>query len=944
MFGWVAHRDSQWPRFPRLVRRALDVWQREGLRALALRIAQRLRGWRLDHDLLGSLDTELPERLVVGEGNVLFLGGWCFHPRSRVARLQIVVNGVAHRVVATKMVRPDVFAAHFPERDPRGHSYASGFSTMVSFSRDECSMRVDLYLQATLRNGATCSRKLGSIRLEPESGGDDLRSQDSAGRGPRIAICMTTYNPPVELFARQTQSIRNQTLQDWVCLISDDCSDPDVFEEIRRIAGEDSRFRVFRGSTRVGFYHNFERCLSLVPAGVEFVTLSDHDDRWHHDKLETLLASFDEDTTLVYSDMNIIDELGNVLANTYWTTRPNRYDDLASLLIANTITGAASMFRATLLKHLLPFPQKLGEPFHDHWLACLALSMGRVSYVDRPLYDYVQHSSNVLGHYAPARVRAWAKVRGLFRSLSPRDARRRIRTTLAGWRAVYHGDVLRVRLIASVLELRCAAALTPEKARHLRRLARLDESWWTTIWLVLRDLKGIGRVTETLRGEHTLLKGLLWGWYARLRSRVAPRGVAGRRVTSGPAKERDTRGIERVRLIEQKIAPLRLRMSHTAPRRMNLLIPTIDFAYFFGGYIAKFNLARRLAEEGRRVRLVAVDYCPGLMSTWERQVRAYEGLEGVFDCIEVARAFDREQALEVSPDDSFIASTWWTAHIAHQATESLGRRRFLYLIQEYEPFTFPMGTMAALARQTYDFPHFAIFSTELLRDYFRERQIGVFAQGTEAGERDSVSFANAITPVGPVKVEDIANRWPRRLLFYARPEAHAARNMFELGVLGLSEAIAAGHFEGRWEFHGLGAVGEAGRLSLGGGAQMRVLPRQSQGDYRELLRGHDLGLSLMYTPHPSLVPIEMASAGMLVVTNSCENKTGDRLAAISSNMIVVEPTVDGVTRGLREAVAAIGDYERRVEGSRVNWSTNWDDSFNEGFMKRIGQFIAASER
>ena len=34
----------------------------------------------------------------------------------------------------------------------------------------------------------------------------------------------------------------------------------------------------------------------------------------------------------------------------------------------------------------------------------------------------------------------------------------------------------------------------------------------------------------------------------------------------------------------------------------------------------------------------------------------------------------------------------------------------------------------------------------------------------------------------------------------------------------------------------------------------------------------------MYTPHPSLVPIEMASAGMLTVTNTFENKTADALA------------------------------------------------------------------
>lgn len=393
--------------------------------------------------------------------------------------LRVVANGVAHPVGATRLVRPDVFAAHFPGRDPRGLSLGSGFAATVSFARQERATLVDLGLQATLRDGTTGVRPLGSIRLAPARGGESL---GSAGAPARIAVCMTTYNPPLDLFARQVQSIRDQTFGDWICLISDDCSERSVFEEIARIVGEgdDSRFRVFPGPSRLGFYHNFQRCLSLVPEGVEFVALADHDDRWHPDKLATLLAAFAEETTLVYSDMNIIDEQGRLVANTYWTTRPNRYDDLASLLIANTITGAASMFRATLLKRLLPFPQKLGEPFHDHWLACVALSTGRVGYVDRPLYDYVQHSSNVLGHYAPARKGFWTKTQGFLGSLSPR----RMRAVLGAWRNVYHGDVMRVKLIARLLELRCGT-VTPEKERALARLARLDESWGTTLWLTL---------------------------------------------------------------------------------------------------------------------------------------------------------------------------------------------------------------------------------------------------------------------------------------------------------------------------------------------------------------------------------------------------------------------------------------------------------------------------
>ena len=97
----------------------------------------------------------------------------------------------------------------------------------------------------------------------------------------------------------------------------------------------------------------------------------------------------------------------------------------------------------------------------------------------------------------------------------------------------------------------------------------------------------------------------------------------------------------------------------------------------------------------------------------------------------------RGRASRSAADDTFVATTWWTAHIAHAAVTASGRERFLYLIQEYEPFTFPMGSYAALAAGSYGLPHTALFSTELLRGYFRAHGIGVYADGDEAGDRAS---------------------------------------------------------------------------------------------------------------------------------------------------------------------------------------------------------------
>jgi hypothetical protein len=410
----------------------------------------------------------------------------------------------------------------------------------------------------------------------------------------------------------------------------------------------------------------------------------------------------------------------------------------------------------------------------------------------------------------------------------------------------------------------------------------------------------------------------------------------------GWAMVRAARSVQRVQTgfwLAEKVAPLPLEVSDSAPRRINLLVPTIDLKHLFGGYITKFNLARRLAEQGARTRIVTVDPTPPLPRGWRERVEGYAGLDGIFERVEVS--FGREDGpLELHPDDAVIATTWWTAHIAHAALGSLRRERFLYLIQEYEPFTFPMGSAAALARASYELPHNALFSTELLRDYFAAHEIGVFANGRSTGDRDWVSFRNAITPVGPVGPEEVKRGPPRRLLFYARPEEHAQRNLFEIGATALDAAVSAGRLQ-RWELAGIGGV-EDGTSDLAlprSGASVRLIPRSAQADYARLLRSFDVGLALMYTPHPSLVPIEMCAAGMWTVTNTFENKDAAALGRISSNLIAAEPSVDGVAAALGEAEARWSRLDERAAGSHVDWPTSWDEALSPRLLREVERLL-----
>jgi hypothetical protein len=77
----------------------------------------------------------------------------------------------------------------------------------------------------------------------------------------------------------------------------------------------------------------------------------------------------------------------------------------------------------------------------------------------------------------------------------------------------------------------------------------------------------------------------------------------------------------------------------------------------------------------------------------------------------------------------------------------------------------------------------------------------------------------------------------------------------------------------------------------------------------------------------------------VTITNTYENKTRDKLAAISSNIIAVPPTIEGLTAGITEAVQRVPNLDARLAGSHVDWAANWDEAFNPGFMEKLKQFI-----
>jgi glycosyltransferase involved in cell wall biosynthesis len=329
----------------------------------------------------------------------------------------------------------------------------------------------------------------GAVEIALGTGGDLApaarieivdRQARPAATDDRIAICMATHEPDPRLFEAQLESLRAQTDGRWVCVISDDASGTDV---AAAVAG-DERFVVSRSDERRGFYRNFERALGLAPPECGLIALCDQDDRWHPDKLATLRAALG-DAAMVYSDQRLVDAGGRVLRDTLWEGRRNNHTDIESMLVANSVTGAATLFRREVADLALPFPETPGMAFHDHWLGLVALAAGDVAYVDRPLYDYVQHGAAVFGDVSQGGAEQGAtSARGAY------------------FRGYVHRQVLAEALIA-----RAGHRLAPGKRRQLERFVAAERSPIAFAWLLSRALT---RRRETLGSELELARGIVW--------------------------------------------------------------------------------------------------------------------------------------------------------------------------------------------------------------------------------------------------------------------------------------------------------------------------------------------------------------------------------------------------------------------------------------------------
>ncbi|MCA2966123.1 MAG: hypothetical protein IOD03_20410 [Methylocystis sp.] len=390
------------------------------------------------------------------------------------------------------------------------------------------------------------------------------------------------------------------------------------------------------------------------------------------------------------------------------------------------------------------------------------------------------------------------------------------------------------------------------------------------------------------------------------------------------------------------IAPLSLRPDPALASRprLNVLLPGMAMRSMSGGPNTAINLVYRLTQYGIPLRFVSTDIAADQDTSALRQ--HFSALTGMppADCgeVEIVCGSNRGVALPVGTNDVFFASAWWNVQMIKYALPLMRQKRFFYIVQDYEPGLYAWSTEYALALETYGLDFDAVICGRLLAEYLTTHGVGRFADRGFL-DQHTVTFEPAIDR-GVFHPEERVETGRRRLLFYARPTS-ARRNMFELGLYALRTAVESGVFDGEaWEFLFMGEALPA--VDLGRGMSIRSAPWADYPGYGAMLRGSDVALSLMLSPHTSYPPLEMAACGRLVVTNSFANKTADALRGYSPNIVPVPATLDGVVGGLAVAVRRTRAGERDLAPPAL--PATWSESFAEAVPWLAGRVRAAMEQ
>jgi beta-1,2-rhamnosyltransferase WsaF-like protein len=359
---------------------------------------------------------------------------------------------------------------------------------------------------------------------------------------------------------------------------------------------------------------------------------------------------------------------------------------------------------------------------------------------------------------------------------------------------------------------------------------------------------------------------------------------------------------------------------------VTLFLPTLDGKSFYGGTATAIFVAARLAHLTNRKIKIVQTLKTGRTSNLAGLINANTGTdfkESDIKIISVAeRRYNVYGYISMLPEDIFIASAWWDAHLLNQLPLT---KKFIYLVQDFEPIFYNNSDNYVLSEATYKHSSFIpLCNTKLMADFMKERKYNdEFSKG-------SLYFEPAVSRVeSGTSIQKPAGE-KRRLFLYGRPDVH--RNLFFTALESIDYAFKADFLaNGEWELC-MGGQDGVPDIELSSGLKVKNLGKMSLDTYANFSKTVDIAVSLMMAPHPNYPTLEFSSIGSAVVTTKYSNKTD--LTYYSKNIIASDTNVESIAGAIKQA-AEMSYKERMKNIKQNNISSDWEAALDESLRKVI---------
>lgn len=364
-----------------------------------------------------------------------------------------------------------------------------------------------------------------------------------------------------------------------------------------------------------------------------------------------------------------------------------------------------------------------------------------------------------------------------------------------------------------------------------------------------------------------------------------------------------------------------VRFDSNRPKSLNVFVALLDEEIHYAGYSSMFAVINRIKEEYPEYNVRLIIHRDGEPKS--KYLELYEWELGSFN-----------KVLTVNPDDIyFVYCDIWLAYYVSKIVAKLDQR-FIYLLPEYIPFVHGPGGLQYFAESFLKNCNNAVylFHSLFLKNYVVDNnKINL--------KCPYLWFDPVLADVFTLTKEDYDSHITPRIVWYARPESHNARNLFSFLIAGFTEAYRRKILNDSIQIVGVGAIKSFSFDFMSHTYKIhRKLPKEI---YQTFYNNFDIGISAIQAPHPGMVHFEMAASGLATITNEFENR--DNLWYDDYGILTFQDlSIDSFCDTLAQELAYPQSYDERMwisENVKLKFPKTWEESLDKEKIKELLDYV-----